>query len=131
MVADEDVLLFANLLVEYIKEDFEDKHLSKNLINTIQIEKTNDGMAVIIPAEKYNMPLFLREGVVVSSGTGSYASSLNETGSIIRLPGSGPGRPREKKIGHHIGYVEKAINKALETWQGMMQDKYEIKNVQR
>lgn len=130
MVADEDLIVFANLIVEYIKEDFEDKHLSKNLINTIQIEKTNDGIAVIIPAEKYNMPLFIREGVVVPSGSGSYASSLNETGSIIRLPRSGPGRPNEKKIGNHIGYVDKAIKRAIETWRNMMQDKYEIKNIQ-
>lgn len=130
MVSDEDMLLLANLIVQYIKEDFQDKHLSKNLINTISIEKTNDGIAVVIPAEKYNMPLFIREGIVIHSGRGSYASSLDEVGSIIRLPRSGPGRPNEKKLGNHIGYVDKAIKKAIETWRSMIEEKYEIKNIQ-
>ena len=130
MVSDEDLILFANLIVQYIKDDFEDKHLSKNLINSISVEKTADGISVIIPAEKYNMPLFIREGVVVHSGTGSYASKLNDTGSVIRFPRSGPGRPKEKKVGNHIGYVDNAIHKAIETWRSMMEDKYKIKNIQ-
>lgn len=131
MVSDEDLITFANLIVQYIKEDFEKKHLSGNLMNTIQIEKTQDGIAVIIPAEKYNIPLFIREGIVLHSGTGSYASTLDEEGSIIRLPRGGPGRPKDKYVGNHKDFVEKAINKAIETWSSMMEEKYEVKNVQR
>lgn len=130
MVSDEDVMALANLIVENIKKDFEDKHLSGNLINTMYIEKTQDGVSIVVPAEKYNIPMYIRKGVVIHSGTGSYASTLDEEGSIIRLPGNGRGRPKDKKIGNHVGYVEKAIKDAIETWRNMIEEKYEIKSVQ-
>lgn len=130
MVSDDDVMALASLIVQYIKEDFENKHLSGNLANTITIENTVDGLAVVIPAEKYNIPLYIRKGVVVHSGTGSYASRLDEEGSIIRLPQYRPGRPKDVKIGNHIGYVENAIQKAIETWRNMIEEKYEITNIQ-
>ena len=132
MVSDEDVMLLANLIIENIKKDFEQKHLSGNLMNTIAIEKTADSVQIVVPAEKYNMSLYMRKGVVVHSGTGSYASRIDEEGSIIRFPrqGGGPGRPKEKKIGNHKGYVDASIRNALETWRNMIADKYEIKDIQ-
>lgn len=130
MVSDEDLMTLAKLIVENIKKDFESKRLSGNLVNTIVLEKTQDGVTIVIPAEKYNMPLYIRKGVVVHSGTGSYASILNEEGSVIRLPGYGRGRPKEKKVGNHIGYIEKAIKDAIETWRNMIEEKYEIKDIQ-
>lgn len=130
MVSDEDLMTLANLIVENIKKDFESKHLSGNLVNTLYIEKTQDGVRVVIPAEKYNMPLYIRKGVVVHSGAGSYASTLNEEGSIIRLPGNGRGRPKDIKKGNHIGYIDNAIKNAIETWREMISEKTEVTNIQ-
>ena len=131
LVSDEDLMLLANLIVENIKKDFEQKHLSGNLANTIEIAKTDTGIQVIVPAEKYNMSMYMKKGVVLHTGTGSYASKLDEEGSVIRFPRSGgPGRPKEKKIGNHKGYVEKSISDAIEVWRNMISDKYEIKSIQ-
>lgn len=131
LVSDEDLMVLANLIAENIKEDFEEKHLSGNLANTIVVEKTDTGVQVIVPAEKYNMSMYMKKGVVIHTGTGSYASRVDEEGSIIRFPRSGgPGRPKEKKIGNHIGYVDKAIDSALDEWSNMMTEKYEITGIQ-
>jgi hypothetical protein len=130
VVSDEDLMALANLIVENIKKDFEDKHLSGNLINTMYLEKTQDGIKIVVPAEKYNIPMYIRKGVVLHSGTGSYASQVDEEGSIIRLPQNHRGRPKDIKVGNHVGYVEKAIQNAIETWRNMIEEKYEIKNIQ-
>lgn len=115
MLSDWQVQLLAYFVKKEIQADFEEKHLSGNLMNTIRVNKTGDGFEVEIPAEIYNMYKFQRYGVVVYTGEGSYASELDEEGSAFYVYKKGGGRiwiePR-----NHIGYVEDAIRRAIPQW---------------
>lgn len=114
-ITEEALTLLKDLIIQEIKKDFEEKHLSKNLVNTITWEKNEEGFNIIIPAEIYNMYKFFKEGVVISKGIGSYASHLDEVGSEFMVyPKKGK---RFLSTPHnHIGYVERAINSALQQW---------------
>lgn len=115
LISDELLYDLKDLIIEEIKNDFKDKHLSKNLVNTISFEKTEEGLNIKIPAEIYNFYQFFSHGVVISKGIGSYASSLDEIGSEFMVyPEHGP--RFVAKPHNHIGYVERAINNALEKW---------------
>lgn len=104
-----------DLIIEEIKADFNQKYLSKNLVNTIRFEKTEDGYNIVIPAEVYNMYQYFTHGVIVSKGTGSYASSLDEMGSEFMVYPKN-GKRFMSKPHNHIGYVERAIKNALQKW---------------
>lgn len=130
IVSDEDLNTLANLIIQKIKENFNNKYMSKNLVNTISIEKTNSGIAVVIPAQTYNMLLFQQKGVVVHTGHGSYANQLNEVGSEFYVY-KGYNKKGSKKVKphNHKGYVDNAIKEAIQEWQGMIQEKYKIGKV--
>lgn len=114
-ISEEDLMLFKDLIIEEIKADFEEKHLSLNLVNTIYWQKTEEGYNIVIPAEIYNMYKFFKSGVVVPMGKGSYASHLDTIGSEFMVyPKKGK---RFLKTPHnHIGYIDRAIQRATETW---------------
>ena len=92
----------AELIVERIKANFQNKFISQNLINTISIYETENGWAVDIPAECYDITEFNKKGVVVYNGKGSYAQAVNKSGGFSKS---------------HKNYVEKAINEAIAIWK--------------
>lgn len=108
----------SNIIVKNLQEEFREKKLSGNLINTIQIEISADEVKIHIPAKTYDMLLFQAKGVVVHDGRGSYASKLDTTGSEFYI------YPTMQKRGsflikphNHIGYIERIINKSIREWR--------------
>lgn len=91
----------AELIKEHIISGFEDKHLSRNLMNTIQVRKTDNGFEVDIPAEMYDLKKWNKEKVVVYTGQGSYAQRVDVTGGFSRK---------------HKAYVEYAIEESITKW---------------
>lgn len=94
-------LQLAELIKKYIKEDFEDVHLSGNLMDTITVSYDSGKYYVEVPAKIYDVDLFLRDKVIVYTGEGSYAQDVNETGGLS---------------GKHTNYVDKAIISAVDEW---------------
>lgn len=113
-VSENDKRLLADLIIYYIRKDFEIVHLSKNLVNTIRLEKTNNGYAVIIPAEMYDISQFRKKGVVVHNNKGSYANEIDSSGGFS---------------GQHKNYVDRAINSAIQNWLGRLRIKAEVKKL--
>ena len=91
----------AEKIKKYIKKDFEETHLSGNLMENIYVTLTDKGIDIEIPAEMYDINKFLKEGVVVYTGEGSYAEQVDEIGGFSKK---------------HKNYVEIAIRKALKEW---------------
>lgn len=118
MITQEDLQELARIIIENIRKDFELKHLSKNLINTIYVTELDGEIKIHIPAETYKMFLYMRKGVVVHDGKGSYANTLNEHGSEIKFG------KYDLHPGNHKGYVDEAINKALITWSNGLKKRY-------
>lgn len=92
----------AELIVEKIRANFQDKFISQNLINTINVYQTDNGWAIDIPAECYDISLYNKKGVIVKTGKGSYAQSVDKKGGFS---------------GTHKNYVEKAIDEAIDIWK--------------
>lgn len=99
-----DYTYLARQIVNEIKRDFKQYHLSMNLVNTIEITKSKNYVQIHIPAQVYDMWQFVKKGVIIYKNRGSYASQLNEEGSYIF----------NKYVGHHIGYVDNSIDLAVE-----------------
>ena len=94
-------------LIQYIQEAINEDFLgtgefiTRNLINTIKIEKTEIGYKILIPARMYDFKEWNKNRVVVPYGNGSYAQRVNETGGFS---------------GVHKNYIERAINKGIRRW---------------
>lgn len=92
----------ANLIVECIKQDFQIKYISKNLIGTISVYQGEEGSWIIsIPAQMYDLNLYKKKGVIVYNGKGSYASIVDETGGFSRK---------------HKNYIDRSISRAIDIW---------------
>lgn len=109
--------LLAQILVKHIQQEFDLKHMSGNLANTIELIAEKDSVKVIIPAQTYNMLLYQTKGVVVHTSHGSYASKLDTTGSEFYVYPYG-GRKGSFKVSphNHRGFVDKVIQEAIEEW---------------
>ena len=92
----------SRLILMEIKKEFDLKHLSGNLARTIKVAFRNGNVYIEIPAEKYNMALYKRTGTIVYTGKGSYASKIDRYGS---------------KYHHHKGYIDNAVNVAIQKWK--------------
>lgn len=93
----------AEKIAEELQNEFEMAHLSRNLMNTIVIRKTEKGYEVEIPAIRYNIEEFRRTGqIIYDQGNDSYAEEVNVTGGFS---------------GTHIGYVDLAISMAIHRWK--------------
>lgn len=113
MVDKESLLELSTIIVDFITKNFETTYLSKNLVNTIKITSTQDNSITIeIPAEKYDISTFTKEGKIVYTNTGSYASLVDETGGFS---------------GEHKNYIEKAIKQAIALWLNKQQMQGRIK----
>lgn len=125
MITQYDLDRLAWMIRDNIKKDFEKKHLSKNLVNTIKVSIFEGEVKIHIPAQTYNMLLYQTKGVVVHNGKGSYANKLNETGSEFFVYNEGTRKGSFKLKPHnHIGYIDKAINDALNTWVDSLSERY-------
>lgn len=123
-ITQEDLVKLTDLILLKLKKEFEIKHLSKNLINTIEVETLNGEVLIRIPAKTYNMLTYQTQGVIVYTSHGSYASKLNEEGSSFYVypnnsrKGSYKINPR-----NHKGYVERILKESLEEWQNLLKGK--------
>ena len=91
----------ALMIQEHIINGFKEKHLTMNLMNTIQVRKTDRGFEVDIPAELYDLKKWNEEKVVVYTGEGSYAQRVDVTGGFSKK---------------HKAYVEYAIEESINAW---------------
>ena len=111
-----------DIIIRNLQEEFQEKHLSGNLINTIKIENLGDKINIHIPAQVYNMSLYQSQGVVVHTGRGSYASKLDKTGSEFYIyPNRGSKGSFKIKPGNHKGYIDKIIDKSIKEWTSTLQ----------
>lgn len=116
-MTDRDMYDLAGLIREEIRSDFEGKHLSRNLMDTIRVTKTEGGFDVEIPAEIYSMYEYQVHGAIVFTGEGSYAERLNAEGSAFwsyRKDGS----RRWVAPGNHVNYADEAVRRAVYRWIG-------------
>lgn len=97
----DDRIELAKCIEEAFREEFELVHLAKNLVNTMKIEVTDNGVSIDIPAMKYNMKQFKEKGIIKYYYRGSYAEQINKTGGLS---------------GKHEGYIEKCIEKGVQKW---------------
>lgn len=116
-IKDSDLQDLANLIVKYLQAEFEEKHLSGNLVNTIEVNYLNGAIQVHIPAKTYNMLMYQMKGVVIHTSHGSYASKIDKEGSEFYVYPQG-GRKGSKLIKphNHKGYVEDVIDQAVSSW---------------
>lgn len=120
-VGEKQLEKLADLIVQKLKEEFSIKHLSENLINTIQIENIGDEIKIYIPAKTYNMLLYQSQGVIVHTSNGSYASRLDETGSEFYTYPQGTRKGAKRIAPHnHKGYIDKVINEAISEWMSIV-----------
>ena len=120
-VGEKELEKLANLIVQKLREEFANKHLSKNLINTIRVENIGNEIKIYIPAKTYNMLLYQTQGVVVHTSNGSYASRLDETGSEFYVYPQGSRKGGKRIAPHnHKGYIDKIVNKAISEWSSII-----------
>ena len=91
----------AEMIASHMKDDFRNVFLSGNLRDTIYTEPTPGGYNVYVPAERYDLTKWSKDGVVVYLGEGSYAQQVNKTGGFS---------------GRHKGYVDRGIENAINQW---------------
>ena len=94
-------LELAKCIEEAFKEEFLLSHLSKNLIDTMKIEVVGNNVEIDIPAMKYNITKFKKNGVIQYYYRGSYAQQINETGGFS---------------GKHKDYIDRCIEKGIQKW---------------
>lgn len=123
-VSKEDLRKLAMLFENNIKEEFATKHLSGNLMNSIEVIEGEDYFQIVIPAKIYNFYQFQKTGVVIPRGMGSYASKLDTQGSEFVLYPDKGGRIF-KKPHNHIGYVDRIVEDSLDSWLTTLSSKYE------
>ena len=103
-----DLEMLASIITEKIAEEFQIKHLSRNLMATVQFQAEKDKIEVIIPARLYDLAEYRSKGVVVYKSDGSYASRLDNEGSFA---------------GNHKDFVERIINQSITEWLMVMRSK--------
>ena len=120
-LSEREIEKLAEIIAEKLKIEFQDKHLSGNLANTIQLVKVGkDIIQVQIPAETYKMYQWFAKRVVIHDGKGSYASELDENGSAFMVYTKK--KRFLKKPGNHKGYVDKVIDEAVAEWMENLTD---------
>lgn len=107
--------VLAELIVNNIKAEFSVKHLTMNLVNTLKIVETDEGVEVHIPAPKYSWKAWWEDKVIKPTYKGSYAQALSSDGSIIWYYNNG--KRKLKKPGNHVGYVEDVIAISINQWK--------------
>lgn len=91
----------AETIAKHIKSDFDIIFLSGNLKATTIVEPNPNGFNIVIPAERYDLKRWNKEGVVVYLGVGSYAQAVDKYGGFS---------------GKHKRYIERSIEKSIHEW---------------
>ena len=119
----EQKLRLAELIVQFIEEDFQTVHFSGNLMDTIYIENLNatednenSDIRIVIPAQRYDIAYYMYAKKIVYTHNGSYADAVDIDGGMS---------------GKHKDYTGRAIKKAIDTWlleqdvEGKVKDSYD------
>lgn len=93
-------------IIKDIRQEFADKHLSMNLVNTMQFHVDPTGVVIKIPAQVYDQGIFIKQGAVVYTSNASYADALDKEGSYVL----------GRHIGNHVGWVNKCVEKGVMRW---------------
>lgn len=119
----------AHIIIKNIKLEFDLKHLSGNLVNTLQVVNNQGNIQVIIPAPTYNMLLYQTQHIIVHDYRGSYASKLDTEGSnfMVYPYGTRKGAYRAYPR-NHINYVDDVIAQSLREWLGQL-SQYQISQI--
>lgn len=112
MLSSNELSILAEKIKNKISKNFENIHLSGNLMNSIVVRRTTNGFEIDIPAEIYDLQKWYKEKVIVYTGEGSYAQAVDTEGGFS---------------GTHTDYVEKAIKEAIAEWTTEM--KYNVGKV--
>ena len=95
-----------------IYEDFALRHLSGNLMNTLQITYGEDDASVRVPAVRYDLKEYKSRGVIILHPEwGSYADKVDKTGGFS---------------GTHQNYADRAIFKAVRETLSLSDLSYDI-----
>ena len=121
-------------ILESLKMEFKDKHLTGNLLRHTTIIETNDYVEIHIQAPSYDFYEYFINGVVVppkKAGVPTeYASLLDTQGSEYTLywmeparsgrgkilPGRSNIKKKEMRPHNHIGYVNKTLSEGISNW---------------
>lgn len=117
MVSPKELRRLKDIIIENLKKEFEVKHLSKNLINTIYVEEVNGEIRINIPAKTYDILTYKKKGVIIYTGKGSYAEKLNKEGSHYYSQS-------KASIGNHKGFIDRIINISIQMWLEENRNKY-------
>lgn len=90
----------AEIIKQELEKEFDYYQLTGRMQDSISIKKTENGVSLILDAQKYEILTFMRTGRIVNK-PGSYALELNEKGSPFK---------------HHKDFVNKRINSAIDRW---------------
>lgn len=102
-LAEDKARQLAVFIEEEIQKEFQNVHLTKNLMGTIRIFKLGDRWIIDIPAQRYDFKAYFEKGVIVPySKGGSYAEQVNTKGGFS---------------GTHKNFVYRCINKAIDRWK--------------
>jgi len=122
-VNNEQLLIFKEILLAKIMDEFAIKHLSGNLMDTIEVEYGDGDIKVVIPAKTYNMLLYQTKGVIMHTSHGSYASKIDEEGTHFYVY---PHGTRKGAVlvhpNNHKGWVDKVIKEAIRDWLSQLKN---------
>lgn len=104
----------AKIIVDELKLEFS-THLSGNLINTISVVSLDGVVQIKIPAQVYDLEKYFDKKVIVHTGKGSYASSLDTKGSEFMVYDK-KGQGYLKKPHNHKGFVNKIVDDSIQKW---------------
>lgn len=113
---EEDISIqdLADLIVENIADNFKYAHKSYNLVKTITVNKTENGIVIDVPADRYDRKKWEKDKVVVYlNNNKSYASLLDHS----------------KSNPNHVNYVEDSINNAIATWLTNNKQEAKVSNI--
>lgn len=92
----------ADLIAGNVRADFEEIHLSGNLMDTIEVGKDFGYYMVRIPAVRYDLAKYREtRAIVYTPEKGSYADAVDASGGFS---------------GMHKGYVELSVMRAIYQW---------------
>ena len=95
----------ADMIIAEIQDEFKDKYISHNLINTIKVDYLQGQIVIDIPALKYDINEFTKTGKIIYKPDeygNSYDELLETTGGFSKT---------------HKDYLRKRVNKAIKMWQ--------------
>lgn len=103
----------AQAIRQNIYQDFAERHVTGNLMNTIEVIYGEDEVRVRVPAVRYDQKEWSKsKAIILLPHEGSYANQVDVTGGWSRT---------------HQNYADMAITSALNSVLGMMgEDAYEI-----